>query len=443
MPCSTTYMSQRAANSTSQWPAVSSGRRCKHLAIALLLLHLPRPAATLAGDLQDLLGTLYGGDGITLQRNTVAPQFSHHAHFTTDSLTELQDVARSISDLSRPSVAASSGLRFDYDPVVGGFFRARSALGSLFLERPETLPEGYWAFGLSYGCTRYTTLEGRSLSNYELILNHVGTGHSGIEPCLGGDPPFCYAFEKDVVALKLNLDISADYLLMTAHHGLTDRWEISAQLPVQRIAMRITSVASIRNDPSKQYFDRTLHAFDPDNEDSPYDHVRGSHVGIGDMRLTSKYQLFEHENGYSGISLGIRLPTGDLRNLQGVPGVGSQVSWHTSRQFMQRHNLWVLRFLGGVDFNSGVVSATVLRHAYGVELNRKIGSIDAAIALDFLNKRNLSVRDGPGARQSDLGLSLKLAYKKDRLLHFGVSVPQDQNGLRADRTIVLGLEWLL
>ena len=54
----------------------------------------------------NLIPSLYGGDGILLEPSDI---FDHSAHFTEDSLVELNQLSQGIQDINFPTLNMQSG----------------------------------------------------------------------------------------------------------------------------------------------------------------------------------------------------------------------------------------------------------------------------------------------------------------------------------------------
>ena len=94
-------------------------------------------------DLNQIIPSLYGGNGVTLQDN---PFFSHRADFSEDSLIRLQDLSESLSDFTQPTLSSNSGLTYEFDPVLDEFVQTDSAqsLGPSLTERPKMPENAVW-----------------------------------------------------------------------------------------------------------------------------------------------------------------------------------------------------------------------------------------------------------------------------------------------------------
>ncbi|MFT5140677.1 MAG: CheY-like chemotaxis protein [Rhodothermales bacterium] len=89
-------------------------------------------------------------------------------------------------------------------------------LGPSLTELPNTAGKGVYSFGISFGATKFSELDGRDLNNLLVDLSH-----EELEPdvlnCLAPGfpnppPPNCYKYIDDIVQLNLNLKIENEFL---------------------------------------------------------------------------------------------------------------------------------------------------------------------------------------------------------------------------------------
>ncbi len=241
----------------------------------------------IAGGLEDVITDLYGGDGITLSANTLQPEFSHHAHFTAESLERLQELSNSVALVQIPG-ASVTGVRFEFDPILDQFSTENVTYGGIVGEKPETIGRGGWSLGLNLGYQSYKTLNGEDLDDYKIHLAHLDVGEVGDQsPCIGGPPPNCYAFERDYIELDMDIEIRTQFAGLSAQYGVTENWDVGFSVPIIRTSVDVAATARIVNDASIAFFPGMVHTFDP--AEGPVDRKRGKSTGLGDIRLKSKH----------------------------------------------------------------------------------------------------------------------------------------------------------
>ena len=418
----------------------------KRIATVFAALHLLMVCQTAkATDLQDLIASLYEGDGITLRRNNDNPAFSHHAHFTGASLDRLQAISNVISQVQAPTRAAATGLTFEFDPVLDDFVRSHTSLGSIIGERPETIGMHRWSFGVSFSHSEYDKLNGQNLSSLQVELNHVDIAGPGpAEPCVSGPPPNCYAFEKDVIRLDMDIDIESRYLAIAAQYGVSSRWDIGFSLPIIRNKIKIKSVASIINDPSIQYFrGHDLHVFDETNEDHRVDQARGSSTGIGDFALISKYALPDSETLSMAVQARLRAPTGDHKNLRGINQYGGDLMWIAAVKRPLDEALLTVRGNLGVGINAIRGGQDILSYFAGIEYDRSILGRETGLSAGIMGQLGASHDALASIQRHDLTLGFKIRLPRTGLASFGLITPLNKQGLRSTVTYSAGIEWML
>lgn len=394
------------------------------------------------GKLTDMIPSLYGGDGILLNSSTT---FSHAAHFLNDSLEKFNNLSLSVRDLSFPVVSPQAGVKFRYDPVMDEFVPVTESLGaSAFVFDADTVGRGNLHLGLAYSRRSFKTLEGDPLDGITVDLHHADLGENGPDlPCLGGEPGACYAFERDVVRLSIDLELQEQMFALTGAYGLTDRLEAAFLLPVLQTRMRLYSSASVIENPTAEFFDGHLHEFGG-TADSPVDALSATRTGLGDTVFRLNYWALKADADDWNLSVGtdIRLPTGDNGNLQGLPGIGLRPRLALSRD---------LDFLGGnlkphlnaaYGFGSGLNHEQTIEYALGASYTRSLsgGRRALAISADFLGKNIVHNKDGFGDQQYDLALGLRLYMRKRVSFYYSVLLPMNRAGLRPDAQHLVGLQ---
>jgi hypothetical protein len=245
--------------------------------VALLVAISPRPAFA-QRSVTDVLSFLLTNRSIATDD---AARDEAAARATRDTISRLLLVELA----TLPTVSSSTGFIFRMDENLGGtVVRASASFGPSFVERSLTSGTARPAFGAAYQDTRFSRIDGRSLSDGTLVATASRlTGQT--------DP-----FDVETVAIQLRTRT----LTLSTNVGVTDRLDLSAALPLVRLTMSGERVDTLRGVPVVQAA-ATVDA-----------------SGVGDLALRAKYRAVGQ--GGTGLALGIetRLPTGAEENLLGA-----------------------------------------------------------------------------------------------------------------------------
>jgi len=260
---------------------------------------------------------------------------SHSAHFSPFTVAELANPAvEVVSGFNKlmvlqlstfPIGSSSGGFSYAFDPTLGTFRRSSTSFGPLFAERAATIGRGRVSAGFNYQHSSYDRFEGSNLDDgsIKFYLRHqecCTTGGAPVPPFFGvvEQPdgtllnPF---FEGDVIEAALSLDVSTDMVAVFGNYGLTDRWDVGLAVPIVRVEMNATVLATIRRLATAGTLIHTFQA----GADVPTQSFAssGSASGIGDIELRTKYRLADFPAGGLAAAVDVRLPTGDEQNLLG------------------------------------------------------------------------------------------------------------------------------
>ncbi len=400
-------------------------------------------AQPFSGSLVDVVSSLYGGDGIRLQGSDI---FSHAAHFTGDSLVQFNQLSLGVRDLSFPVLNPQIGVRFRYDAVLDEFVPVTESISaSAFALDAETVGAGEFHIGVAYSFRRFSELDGAPLDDLSVDLAHMDLGNNGPDlPCLGGPPGACYAFERDVVRLSIDLGIKEEMLALTSAYGISDRIDVGLFLPILKSTVDVTSSATIIEHSSREFFPASVHLFGGDGDD-PNDSLRASRTGLGDAVFRINYGVIAHrDTGWNiNASLDVRLPSGQVDNLQGLPGTGVKPRLVASREIDIGFAIARPHFNIAYGFNAGVNKEQMLDYAAGGSLVFDLGDTDAIFALgaDFLGKHVTANKDGMGDNQYDVSFGAKLNLRNSVNFFYNVLLPVNESGLRPNAQHVVGLQF--
>lgn len=395
-----------------------------------------------SGKLVDMIGSLYGGDGITLQSSET---FSHAAHFTGDSLDAFGALSLAFRDLSFPVVNAQAGVRFVYDPILDDFVQDRRTEGvSAFALDAATIEEGAFSVSLFYATRSFDRLSGQDLSSLTVDLQHLDVGDPGpSSPCIGGPPGACYEFERDIVRLALDIELKEQMFGFSAAYGVSDRMDVAVFLPVLVTDFSVTSRAMVIQNPTAEFFPRHLHAFD-EAVDLPNQNLSAQKTGIGDIVMRANYLLTTpNSEGWSVLAgADVRLPTGRQSNLQGLPGVGVKSRLVVSKRFNALGGIINPRANASYGFDAGADREDAFEYAIGGTYSYQWddNSKSLSVAADFLGKHYSRKDNDLGTARYDFSTGINLRAFDGLSLYYHILLPLNDNGLRASEQHIFGLQ---
>lgn len=266
-------------------------------------------SAVRAEPLDEKIPGLFGGSlRISLARNAEPRQPGVTARFSSLS----PDLAAARSQAPVPS--ASGSFRFTWDPEVETFVRSRQSLGSILAERAQTLGRHYGTVSVSYTHLNFDTLEGDPLSHLRSV-----------------EPAFSSAFLKnlpeadraiagdDQLETQLALSIQLDQIFLTLAYGITNSLDVSLALSLNRIGMKATAQAFIRDRAGNggAIFGRDQPGVCGGDLHCARDEFDASAFGTGDLFLRAKYLLYESAYIDAAVASVLTLPTGNADDFLG------------------------------------------------------------------------------------------------------------------------------
>ena len=207
---------------------------------------------------------------------------------------------------SVPLGATSSGATFS---IVGGLpVRTSTSAGPIFNERTQTLGRGRIFLGASVTGVEYTSLNGTPLSGLQLNFAHENTDPAATF----GDP----AYENDLMALDLELNVNVVVAAAALTIGVTDFLDIGVAVPFVRTQVSGRSTAQFL-----PFGSSAIHRFGGDASDPVLRAtatMEGTASGIGDVAARMKINLGQSSTMGAGLLAEMRFPTGDEDNLLGA-----------------------------------------------------------------------------------------------------------------------------
>src|SRR5262245_39536171 len=186
---------------------------------------------------------------------------------------------------SLPVTSSASGFTYRTAPDLGGVpVRSTTTFGSFFTERSLTIGQRQLSFAATYQGVSFNEIDGRDLRD--------GTLRATASRLTSDQVPF----DVETVTMRIH----ADTFTVQANYGITERLEVGAALPLERLTLTGERIDTYRGTPLLQAS------------------VSANASGAGDMVVRGKLNVLQR--GPSGIAIGAegRLPTGNSANLLGA-----------------------------------------------------------------------------------------------------------------------------
>jgi hypothetical protein len=182
--------------------------------------------------------------------NPVALQ-AHGEHFIPASSAENSALISAIGDALASSISSipigstSGSETFQF---VGGVpVRTSTSAGPIFAERSQTLGKGRALVGISSTSFGFATLRGVDMRDIQLTFTHQNVDFPGCDVAFAGD---CTkygvpAFENDVMAFRLSMDLDVRVTSAYVTYGVNDRFDVGLVLPIVQADFRGESFAQL------------------------------------------------------------------------------------------------------------------------------------------------------------------------------------------------------
>jgi hypothetical protein len=263
-------------------------------------------------DLALLIPNLYGPKGLVVDSKATLPDGSTHSgHFNSGFQTEFTQfniaMASQLAAVSLPSPA--SGYTYAFDSSLGVFQRTTQSFGPVLSDRAETIGKGKFTFGFNYQRFTFDTIEGVDLNNVPAVFTHD-------DAQLGGG-------RRDIVSTVNSIRTQVGQFNSFFTYGITKQLDVSLALPVINVDMRLGSEATIQRigtaqNPAIHYFADASGGFGSTRQYSS----SGSASGLGDVILRVKAKAPKNGPTTLAMTVDVRFPTGDERNLLGSGAYG-------------------------------------------------------------------------------------------------------------------------
>jgi hypothetical protein len=183
-----------------------------------------------------------------------------------------------------PPSLSSAGFTYRFNSMLGTAERASTSFGSFFTERSLTSGQGQATLGVNVRMASYDRLDGRDLRN-GAFLTTANQFRDEAEP-----------FDVET----LTLEIDSRVLTFTGTYGVTDRFDISAAVPLVQLSLNGTRVNTYRGSQVVQAV------------------AEATSRGLGDVVVRGKYGLLNGPSSGLALAGEVRLPTGREDDLLGV-----------------------------------------------------------------------------------------------------------------------------
>jgi len=381
---------------------------------------------SLAGNLSDLITSLYGGNGVPVtkvfevERPTGGTDIVTTVQVPLDSFLEIQNLNSELNSEkgSFPVSSTGGGFTFQYDSELEVFTRTTDSLGPIFAERATTLGEKKINFGFSYTYIDYSKLQGKDLHNLKSIV-------------------FLDQKQKDKNLLQLDFDVNVKSNLFSFYgtYGITDRWDISVLVPVLQVQFDVDSTARILNRTREKGQGGKILGYSFDSGETIGDSVSGASTGIGDIFLRSKYNLFTSEWIDFTPALDVKLQTGNESELLGT----GRTSIKPFLVFSKSITRFTPHFNVGYEFNSGSEGQDRIVYTTGADYGFGKGNNHFSVSSDFIGRHKVETAD-VGNNMIDFSTGFKWSPRAGMLVFVNVQVPLNEDGLRADWIPTAGYE---
>jgi hypothetical protein len=184
-----------------------------------------------------------------------------------------------------PVTSSASGFTYRIDPALGGVpVRSTATFGSFFTERSLTIGRLQVSLAATYQGMSFDEIDGRNLRD--------GTLRATASRLTSDQVPF----DVETVTMRIHTDI----VTVAANYGVSERLEIGAALPLERLTLTGQRLDTYRGTPLLQAA------------------VSANASGPGDLVVRGKLNLLQR--GAAGMAVGAegRLPTGNSANLLGA-----------------------------------------------------------------------------------------------------------------------------
>lgn len=347
------------------------------------LTNNPTLALPLSKDVICTVNQVYGGGGLVGVPNNGplgstdqhSAAFQHSVHFQDSALASFAPLTSAIGTaLSQlPLTSPASGFTFSFNSSLGVYARTTENFGPILSERADTIGKHKLFVGFSYQYFNFDRVDGVNLRNFSAVFQHehesCPTSNPNHITCVNGTGGPVVEITKDYVSTQNRIDLKAHQVTAVATFGFTNRFDLSAAIPVLIVGMDMTSAGTINNleatdnaivppccvhqfaappsgmtavVPGETLGPKTTATSNGYQYFNQATFLRSnSAYGIGDVVFRAKYRVLKAEK--LGVAVGgdFRAPTGDQLNFlgSGTWGIRPFATVSYSGRFSPRANV--------------------------------------------------------------------------------------------------------
>lgn len=191
-----------------------------------------------------------------------------------------------------PLATPASGFLFTFDKLKGVYTDSQESFGPFVAERVETIGRHKLYLAFTYQRFSFSELDGNSLKNIPILFD-FSVGQT----------------LKVVTSTQNRVDAKVDQFAIFGTFGVTRRVDVSIAVPFEKISMGASATG-------------TEYAVDNAAQASFTEFLAGSASGLGDMVVSAKGTLLQHEKFGLAVGGEFRFPTGDEQNFLGSGAFG-------------------------------------------------------------------------------------------------------------------------
>ena len=265
-------------------------------------------------NLATLFTGLYGPRGLVLDSEATLPgEQPHSAHFNSDFQSNFSQFGTALVGqlVTVPLPSPASGFTYQFDTTTGVFVRNTKSFGPILAERAETIGAGRTSLGFAFQRFSFDTIEQLDLDRVPAVFTH--------------DNAFLLGGRQDVVTTLNSIKARVSQLTTFFTLGVTERFDVSAAIPVVATDLTVVSEATIRRLGTTNPLTHFFRAADGETiGDRRFFTATGRASGLGDLTLRLKSTLKRTASTGLAVGLDVRLPTGDEMELLGTGTAGIQ-----------------------------------------------------------------------------------------------------------------------
>ena len=275
--------------------------------VLVAALCLPALGSAQSTKLGLLIPSIYGPNGLKVDSDALLPDGStHSAHFNASFQSEFGqfNVAFATQLITVPFPSPASGYTYHFDESLGVFARSTQSFGPILTDRAETIGKGKFTFGFTYQNYNFDEMEGVPLDSIPAVFTHDDFQKGG--------------GRSDVVITQNQIHAEVSRFIAFLSYGVTDRFDISAAIPV--VDTKLSAVSNATIDRIGTSGNPLIHFYSESGGvvgNTRQYQVSGSATGLGDILLRLKGTAVKSGATSLGLIADVRFPTGDEENLLG------------------------------------------------------------------------------------------------------------------------------